>query len=79
MRVIVITTDPILISYADVMLADAGIEALTFDQNASIVEGSIGALPRRLMVAEERYDDAVSVLTNAGLGNFLAGSRGAAS
>lgn len=79
MRAIVITTDPILISYATSLLAEAGIEALTFDQNASIVEGSIGMLPRRLMVSEERYNEAARLLEDAGLGKFLAGSRGAAS
>jgi len=78
-RAIVITTDPILISYATSLLAEAGIEALTFDQNASIVEGSIGALPRRLMVAEESYGAARRILEDAGLGKALKEKRGATS
>jgi len=76
-RAIVITTDPILISYVTSLLAEAGIEALTFDQNASIVEGSIGALPRRLMVPEERFDQAVRILREAGLGETLVEKRSA--
>lgn len=79
MRAIVITTDPILISYATSLLADAGIEALTFDQNASIVDGSIGALPRRVMVAEESYGEARQILEDAGLGKSLREKRGATS
>jgi len=71
-RAIVISTDPILISYAGSLLEGAGISAVTFDQNASIVEGSIGALPRRLVVPPEQYDAARRVLTNAGLGDELA-------
>jgi len=76
MRAIVMTTDPILISYATSVLEEAGIKALTFDQHASIVEGSIGILPRRLMVPDDRYADAVSRLRAAGLGDALIGGRG---
>jgi hypothetical protein len=47
------TNDVVYISYAQAVLADAGIETLVFDGYMSIVEGSIGALPRRLMVADE--------------------------
>jgi len=45
------TNDPVLLSFAAALLADAGIESEVFDSHTSIVEGSIGAIPRRLMVA----------------------------
>ena len=46
------TNDPVLLSFAAALLADAGIESEVFDGHTSVVEGSIGAIPRRLMVAD---------------------------
>lgn len=46
------TNDAIRLSWAQAVLAGAGIESLVLDHYTSIVEGSIGAIPRRLMVAE---------------------------
>lgn len=53
MKELLRTNNVVYISYAQAVLGDAGIETLVFDGNMSIVEGSIGALPRRLMVADE--------------------------
>ena len=47
------SNDPIELSWAQSVLADEGIPSHIFDYHASILEGSIGALPRRLMVDEE--------------------------
>lgn len=47
------TNNVVYLSYAQAVLSDAGIETLVFDGHTSIVEGSIGALPRRLMVADD--------------------------
>ncbi|URK17706.1 DUF2007 domain-containing protein [Thalassospira sp. GO-4] len=44
------SNDPIELSWAQSVLADEGITSHIFDYHASIIEGSIGALPRRLMV-----------------------------
>ena len=44
----------------------AGIEAVVLDTYTSILEGSIGAIPRRLMVVEEDYDAARRILVEAG-------------
>lgn len=44
------SNDPIELSWAQSVLADEGIGSHIFDYHASILEGSIGALPRRLMV-----------------------------
>jgi len=47
------TNDPVLISYLQHVLNDAGIEVFVMDLHTSIVEGSLGILPRRLMVLDE--------------------------
>ena len=67
MRELLTTNDPVLISYATALLRDAGIGHTVFDSNMSIVEGSIGVLPRRLMVENERFDDASALMTEAGI------------
>ncbi|TNF21673.1 MAG: DUF2007 domain-containing protein [Rhodobacteraceae bacterium] len=44
------TNDITVIAYARALLQDEGIECFEFDVNMSVLEGSIGILPRRLMV-----------------------------
>jgi hypothetical protein len=66
MRVVAKSNDPVRLSFLTALLADAGIEAVLLDQHMSAVEGSIGAIPRRLMVAEADYSRARRVLTEAG-------------
>ncbi len=53
MKEILRTNNPVYLSYAQAVLKDAGIEALIFDVHMSVLEGTIGALPRRLMVADQ--------------------------
>lgn len=62
------SNDIVLISFLQALLADAGIESIVFDSHASIIEGSIGALPRRLMVLNEDKAGAVAVLRESGYG-----------
>ena len=71
MRVLVQTNDPILLSYAEALLRGAGIEPLVFDQHMSFAEGSIGAFPRRLVVADNLWVAAANVLRDAGLEEWL--------
>jgi hypothetical protein len=47
------SNDLVLISYVMHLLAEEGIDAMLFDEHMSALEGSIGALPRRIMVDEE--------------------------
>jgi len=47
------TTDPTIISAATAYLKGEGIEAIVFDVHMSVLEGSLGILPRRLMVHED--------------------------
>jgi hypothetical protein len=61
------SNDPVLISFADALLNEAGIEHAVVDQNMSVMEGSLGILPRRVMVARDRHENARRILIEAGL------------
>ena len=52
MRELFRSNNVVRLSWAQARLHDAGIESLVLDHHTSLVEGSIGAIPRRLMVAE---------------------------
>ena len=56
------TNDPVLISFVQVILADAGIDALVLDTHASVLEGSASAIPRRIMVVDEDLETAKQIL-----------------
>lgn len=59
------SNDPVLLSWAEAVLADAGIETIVFDRHTAAIEGSIGALPRRLMVVDADPAHARRVLERA--------------
>ena len=61
------TNDPVLISFVEALMRDAGVTFFVADQNMSIMEGSLGVLPRRVMVAEDELAKARSILTDAGI------------
>ncbi|MBS0233339.1 MAG: DUF2007 domain-containing protein [Proteobacteria bacterium] len=73
MRELILTNDLVLMSYAEALLADQGIEAVVFDRNMSLMEGSIGAFPRRLVVADDVWYRASRILKDAGLGEWVVG------
>ena len=52
MKQLLRTTDPLLITRAADILAAEGIMSFPLDQHMSVLEGSLGILPRRLMVAD---------------------------
>jgi hypothetical protein len=54
------------LSFLTALLADAGIDAIIFDSHTSVAEGSISAIPRRLMVADEDFSRARRVLIDSG-------------
>jgi Putative prokaryotic signal transducing protein len=66
MKELLRTNDPVRLSFLQALLRDSGIESLVLDHHTSLVEGSIGAIPRRLVVAEQDYRRACSVLAAAG-------------
>jgi len=61
------TNDPVLLSYVTALLAGVGVESVILDQHTSILEGSIGAIPRRLAVAPEDEPEARRVMAEAGI------------
>lgn len=67
MRELLKTNDAVLLSYAEALLRDANIESLVLDRNMSVMEGSLGILPRRLLIDETRWDEACRLLTDAGI------------
>jgi hypothetical protein len=71
MREIVRTNDAVLISAIEALLKGAAIDHVVFDQNMSVLEGSIGMLPRRIMVADDHVEAARRLLVEAGLGHEL--------
>jgi hypothetical protein len=66
MRELLRSNDLVHLSWARAMLAAEGIDSVLLDDYVSGVEGSIGAIPRRLMVAEEAFERAEQVLERAG-------------
>ena len=65
MKELVRTNDPVLLSWLQALLADAGIDAVVLDTHTSILEGSIAAIPRRLMVADEDHGAARRLIDSA--------------
>jgi len=71
MRELMRTNDPVLLNFVENLLSDAGIGTVILDANMSIMEGSIGMLPRRLMVADDHEPSARRILREADLGQWL--------
>ena len=59
------TNDPVAISFLVALLSDAGIEAVILDQHTSVLEGSINAIPRRIMVRADQFEHARRLLAAA--------------
>ena len=66
MRTVTISNNLVRLSFLNALLRDAGIESILLDGHASAVEGSIGAIPRRLVVAAADEARAMRVLAEAG-------------
>ena len=69
------TNDPVMLSFVEALLKDAGITAHIFDQHMSILEGSLGVLSRRLLVLETEADRAREILHDAGIADELRPAR----
>ncbi|MEM0908399.1 MAG: DUF2007 domain-containing protein, partial [Pseudomonadota bacterium] len=59
----------------EALLSEAEIGHLVVDQNMSVLEGSIGILPRRVLVARDRFDAARQMLREAGVEEELSDGR----
>ena len=66
MKELLRTNNPVRLSWLQALLSDRGIDSLVLDHHTSLVEGSIGAIPRRLMVADHDLAHARAVLADAG-------------
>ncbi|MYM57247.1 putative signal transducing protein [Thalassovita mangrovi] len=67
MKQLLRTTDPTAIAFAKALLQGEGIDWFEMDVNMSVLEGSIGILPRRLMVRDEDHARAERVLQDNGI------------
>ncbi|MET0182912.1 MAG: DUF2007 domain-containing protein [Caulobacterales bacterium] len=56
------TNDLVFLSFAEAVLRDAGLNPVILDAGMAVMDGSIGALPRRLMVPETEYDRAIALV-----------------
>jgi hypothetical protein len=65
MRAVLKTNDPVVLTYAADILSQEGIETVVFDTHASVMDGSAGFLPRRLMVLDEDFVRAHTLLRAA--------------
>jgi hypothetical protein len=71
MRELVRTNDAVLISALEALLKAAHIGHVVVDQNMSVMEGSIGIFPRRILVDTDEVAAARRLLTEAGYGHEL--------
>lgn len=71
MEELIRTNDPVVLSFAEALLRDAGIASFVADTNMSILDGSLGVLPRRLMVESKRIGEARRLLADAGIGGEM--------
>lgn len=65
------TNNPVTLSFVESLMREAGIGVLVADENMSIMDGSLGILPRRILVEADRIEQARRILRDAGLENEL--------
>ena len=71
MRELIRTNDPVLLHFAESLLAEAGLKAIVLDSHMSVMEGSLDFLPRRLLIADDHEIEARRLLSEADLGQWL--------
>ncbi|MBC8021241.1 MAG: DUF2007 domain-containing protein [Methyloceanibacter sp.] len=72
MKELLRSNDPVLLSYVSALLEEERINFIVADLNMSVLEGSIGALPRRILVESDKIVQARHLLTEAGIGHVIA-------
>lgn len=75
MREIMRTNDPVLLSAVEALLDAEGIGHVVLDRHMSILEGSLGVIPRRVLVEDDGANRARRLLSAAGLGQELLPDR----
>ena len=71
MKELLRSNDPVLLSYVSALMDEADIGFVVADTNMSVLEGSIGALPRRVLVEAAKIARARGILTEAGIGHVI--------
>jgi len=71
LRELIRANDPVLVSAVGALLDGAGIRYVVLDQNMSVIEGSLGILPRRILVGDEDAMQARRIMKDAGLAHEL--------
>jgi len=65
------SNDAVLLSYVDALLKEAGIDHVIADGNMAVMEGTLGILPRRMLVAGDQWEEAAAILRDAELGDVV--------
>jgi len=65
MKELLRSNDPVLLSWVQALLTDARIQAVLLDLHTSIIEGSISAIPRRVMVNDDDFARARALIDAA--------------
>ena len=75
MEELIRTNDPVTLSFVEALLKSLSIPYYILDQNMSVLEGSIGILPRRVMVEAASLQQARNAMIDAGIEAELAPPR----
>jgi putative signal transducing protein len=75
MKELLRSNDAVLLSYVSALLEEGDIAFMVADLNMSVLEGSIGALPRRVLVETDKIVQARNILTEAGIGHVIADDK----
>lgn len=66
MKELIKTNDMVTMSFVEALLRDSNIPYQALDMNMSTLEGSLGILPRRILVDPDHEDRARQLLRDAG-------------
>ena len=71
MHELIRTNDAVLISFVESLMKDAGIACFVADRDMSILEGSLGMLPRRILIDDDKIALARQIVRDVELGHEL--------
>lgn len=75
MKELLRSNDAVLLSYVSALLEEDAIDFMVDDANMSVLEGSIGVLPRRILVESDKIHEARRILTEAGIGHVISNDK----